>query len=134
MSNLRQPSYCARMLIDSENGPTLSQALTVMRCGPELKVKYVLKCDAKIENTAIPSTYTFIPDTFLLSVAPAASSSFLGTVVLAGVQMVTVRSLMPSVHGGISHFAAKPSDNTLLTGMVWKAFGVVSTPSAFPET
>src|SRR6476660_10594704 len=115
MSNLGQPSYCARMLIDSENGPSISQALTVMRCAPELRFKYVLKCDAKIENTAIPSTYTFIPDTFLMSVAPAASSSFFGTVVLAGVQMVTVRSPLPSVHGGISHFAANACVNTLLT-------------------
>jgi hypothetical protein len=99
-----------------------------------LKFKYVLKCDARIENTAIPSTYTFNSRYVSAVGSTGCEQQLFGNGGACGVQMVTVRSLMPSVHGGISHFARKTSDNTLLTGMVWKAFGVVSTPSAFPET
>src|SRR4051812_22292426 len=97
-----------------------------MRCVPELNATYVLKCAAATVNTATPSIYTRIAETFTLSVAPAATSIFFGTVEFAsGVQIVTVRFVLLNVHGGMSHFAAKA--DLLSSGNDWKAPGVVCT-------
>ena len=62
-----------------------------------------------------------IAATLPLSVAPAATNILFGTVELfAGVQIVTVRLMLPSVHGGTSHLAANDHlPSRLSSGADW---------------